>query len=704
MDTVRCPRCNKLLRANAQSCSRCGIALPAQGATRKRGGSASQSLPPSQPTSPLASPHRAGHYSGLHAEDQPFQSSFFMRIQRTSEPVAEPAPDGSSFLALETAAADAPEPELAAVADLPTYVPRRVRNTPIPQTALPPSVPRPAGKMRIRGVPLLLSAALLCFLVASGLLTLLLLAVSQAHTPGPQLLASPGELRVGDILQLQGTGFAAHRTLTLVRDDQIVLVDVRRRPLRPATDGQGAFLVHVSITSDWNIGIHRLLAHEGAHSATASFTVQAGLTGPARLQLGLSRLDLGSGFPGTRTHKDMTLINAGGGQVRWSARSEVAWLSLSPASGSFAGNALVTLTANRSGLSPQAYVGQVVFTQTGGSTFLLYVSMTVDTTPAFLALSTASLAFSGTPVQSPAGQAVVIENTGGQTLNWISGTTTADGADWLSVTPAAGALPAHTSAILLVNVNTLPLASGSYQGALSFSYAGGPSQQVAVTLAVNPPPLPVMHISAQNLSFTANQGVDPPARGLTISNTGNAPLNWAIHADASGLTYLGISPLRGSVPPAQSITVSVAPVLGSANGTITATLTVLDSDPGTAVPAQQVSVSITITSQAVITLVTGPLEFDHDQTISDTSELLVFRNSGSLPLHWALTSSAQVAWLSFDTIGGTLSAGEATYISVHCVSGQLRPGTYTLTLTLKDSDPATVVRPETVTVTLVVIA
>jgi len=628
-----------------------------------------------------------------------------MRIQRASDSDVGPTPEGSAFLALDAedlpapASDDPPLPGLEAVAELPTFVPRLARLTP-----LPPPPTRPARKLRVRGVPLFLSAALLCFLVASGLLTLLLLDASQAHTPGPQLLALPGELRVGDLLQLRGTGFAAHRQLTLQRDGQIVVVDGRRRPLKPATDAQGAFLAAVPITGDWTLGIHHLQAFEGAHSALASLTVQAGLAGPARLQLGLSRLDLGAGFPGTRTHKDITLINAGGGQVRWSARSEVAWLSLSPGGGSFAGNALVTLTADRSGLSPQAYVGQVIFTQDGGSALSLYVSMTVDTTPANLVLSTASLAFSGTPTQSPAGQAVVIENSGGQTLAWTSGTTTTDGADWLAVTPASGALPAHTSAILTVTVTTSGLALGNYQGALSLSYAGGPGQLVAVTLAVNPPPLPVMHLSLQNLSFTANQGVDPPARSFTISNTGNAPLDWAIHADASGLTYLAISPQRGSVPAGQSTTVSLAPLLGSANGTIVSSLTVQDSDPGTSVPAQRVSVSITITSQPVITLVTGPLAFDHDHTISDTSELLVFSNSGSLPLHWALTSSAQVAWLSFDTTGGTLSPGDTTYISVRCVSSQLQPGTYTLTLTLRDSDPGTVVKPETVTLTLLVTA
>jgi hypothetical protein len=555
---------------------------------------------------------------------------------------------------------------------------------------------------RVRALPVLLSAALLCFLVATGLLTLLLLSTNQARTPGPRLLALPGELRVGDTLQLSGSGFAPHHVLTLTRDGQIALVDAQKRPVRPATDAQGAFLTHVFITNGWSIGVHSLLARQGDQHASASLTVQADLAGPPQLQLGLSRLDLGAGFPGTLTHKDMALSNAGGGQVRWSASSQAAWLSLSPGSGVFAGHALVTLTVNRGGLSPQAYVGQVVFTQSGGGARSLYVLMTVATTPASLQLSTASLAFSGTSAQSPVGQTVVLANTGGQTLNWTSGTTTADGTDWLAVSPVSGTLPGHTSAVLTVNVRTLHLTLGNYQGALSLSYVGGPAQQVAVTLAVNPPPLPVMHISPQTLSFATNQGNNPPPGHLSISNSGNAPLNWVIRADASGQAYLGIAPGHGSVLPGHSATVSIAPLLGSAGGTISATLTVLDSDPATTVPTQQVRVSISITGQPVITPGATRLEFDHDQTIRDTSELLVFSNSGSLPLHWVLTASAQVAWLSVDTTAGTLAPGDTTYVSLRCVSGQLQAGTYTLTLTLKDSDPGTVVVPETVTVTLVV--
>ena len=714
MDTIRCPQCKKLLRADAQSCNRCGSVIAAGTRTRRRAGTRNgQTLAPSQPTSPLASPHRAGHYSGLHPEDQPFQSSFFLSVQRLPEPASDKA-DADTFLNAHGAQPldrqqsliwpqdEALEPFATAnreLADVPTLHPRRTHNTPLPETLLPATSQQSARQKR-RIVPVLVTASLLCFLLASGLLTFLLVRDNQAHASKPQLLVLPGELRVGDTLQLSGSGFASHHVLTLTRDTRTTILDAQGTPLRPATDAQGAFQIRVPITATWRIGVHTLQASAGNFVASTSLTIQAALDGPPRLQISASPLDLGAGNPGTLSHENITLTNAGGGQVNWSAQSNVAWLSLNPASGSFAGSAVIALTVNRANLAPQAYLGQIVFTQNGGASQVLHVSMTVNTTSANLALSSASLAFAGTPIQGPAGQTIVIQNSGGQALDWASGTTTTNGANWLSITPASGRLAAHTSAILTVSVNTHNMSLGTYQGALSFSYAGGPAQQVAVTLTISAPPQPVMHLTPQNLSFTAQQSVNPTPESFTILNSGNAPLNWVIHPDATGTNYLSISPVKGSVPPGQSANVSIAPLLGNASGTINSTLSIQDSDPGTALPTQRVNVSVAITSEPILTIVQGNQEFDDPSTPTTSTQLVIFTDTGSLPMHWALVGSAP--WLSFDVTSGTVAPGDFGFINVTCAHGTIKPGTYTATLTLKDTDANTIVAPQTITIKLVV--
>lgn len=723
METIRCPRCQKMLRVDAHSCSRCGLALPAGKSSRRRSVNHGGDTGPL--TSPPASPHRAGHYTGLHPEDQPFQSSFFLRVERPLEPEPEPLEsDVSTVLHLEDEAPTSPSyparpplareydgeeeqaPEYSALADFPTLPERRSPNTPLPETRLPFSplpARSPAGRSRI--FQWLLTGSLVCFLLATGLLAFLLVGKnqSQAQVEQPQLIAAPGEVRVGDVLQLSGKGFDPQRVVALTYDAGLPLLDARGQQILPTTDAQGAFQIHVPITTSWKIGVHALQASEGQRKITTQLTIQAAQAGPPILQLGLTRLNLGSGLPGTRAQKTLTLSNTGGGRVSWSARSSTAWLALSPSSGSFAGSMAVQLLVDRANLEPRAYLAQVDFTQEGGTTQTLYVSMTVDTTPANLVLSSASLAFAGTPAQSPAGQTIVIQNSGGQSLNWSAANTTADGGTWLSVTPSSGILPANSSAMLTVNVTTLKMAVNTYQGALSFSYAGGQTQQVAISLSVTPPPQAAIHLSAQSLNFTTNQGFDPSAQSVTIANPGNAPLNWSIQSDFNGQIYLQITPASGSVAPGQSVNVSVAPRLSSASGTIKSTLTVTDSDAGNTVPSQQIAVSIAITSQPVITLNTSRLDFAHGSSSNtDTTALLVITNTGNLPLNWTITTSAPASWLSFDSSRGNLSSGNYIYVYARCLSTGMKPGTYTVTITVKDSDAGTVVAPRSVAVTLVI--
>lgn len=741
METKRCPRCNKLLRADVEVCTRCGALVATDKGKKKRATNwlTDSALMPSQSTNPPASPHRAGHYSGLHPEDQPFQSSFFLRVQRPI-PAEMPASDdelfdedgafdeeaaeedfigGETFVEPETPSwpeeedMSAFEEEMAdddsrRLADVPTFPPNYP--SPTASTILPKAVvpfrPQPPGSGRkVRTVPILIAGSVIMFLVASSLLTFLLIGRGQASGGGPQLLATPGELRVGDALLLSGSGFHTQSIITLTRDTQEAVLDDQGSSVEVVSSAHGSFSVRVPITSSWKPGTHELRATDANQSSSsASITISLPASGPPHLQLGVSRLDLGVGNPGSVSQKNMTLTNAGGGDVTWSAKSNVAWLSLNPSSGTFAGSAVVSLKVDRSSLAPQAYLGQVVFTQDQGASQTLYVSMTVNTTPASLVLSTAALAFTGTPEQSPAGQTMTIQNSGGQALNWTAGRTTSDSFDWLSVTPASGQLPAHSSAILTVQVNTLKMPEATYQGALTFSYAGGSPQQVAVTLTVNPAPRPGIGVNPAGLNFTTNQGFNPDPQKFTLSNTGNALLNWSIQPDSNGSLFLRLSLTKGSLEAGQSVSITVTPTLGSASGPINATLTVLDSDQGSTVARVPVKVAIAITDQPVISIFTGNMEFDHTATITDEGILAIFANTGNLPLNWSIVTSPQVPWLSFDISKGTLAAGDFGFVTVYCKSSGVKPGTYTVTVTIKDTDAHTVVAPRSFTVTLKVSA
>ncbi|HVB61187.1 MAG TPA: hypothetical protein VNE61_08350, partial [Ktedonobacteraceae bacterium] len=251
MNTKRCPGCQKLLRAETGTCSRCGYVfvgaskqppkwgygpsngrkiaplIPAQAegmAFRKRMGKDRPSYstddygkPDGRPQGPPlptaythaptihgrdgqrtilpASPQRAGHYAGLHPEDQPYQSTM-LSVQQVL---------GFQAVARPPAQADVeplPSPKTdPSIDDVPTYVmPRAVRE----RTPLPPVAPRSRGRKRVLSLVLVL---LCLFLLLAGSFTAYVLMNKGSAANTLVLTAQPNQLRVGDALTLVGRGF-----------------------------------------------------------------------------------------------------------------------------------------------------------------------------------------------------------------------------------------------------------------------------------------------------------------------------------------------------------------------------------------------------------------------------------------------------------------------------------------------------------------
>src|SRR2546422_11185644 len=157
MDTKRCAYCSQLPRADAEICSLCGhaftprpqginrIVMLSEGAEsmgRSAPGGNHQGRPVSvtmsmhQRSIPPASPHRAGHYSGLHPEDQPYQSTM-LAVQRPPESQAHPPVQKEPAIEYLPAAPD-PLPDDAALsswstaASQPTEVQTQVYGRPAP--------------------------------------------------------------------------------------------------------------------------------------------------------------------------------------------------------------------------------------------------------------------------------------------------------------------------------------------------------------------------------------------------------------------------------------------------------------------------------------------------------------------------------------------------------------------------------------------
>ncbi|HEV2579773.1 MAG TPA: hypothetical protein VGT44_02880, partial [Ktedonobacteraceae bacterium] len=668
METKRCQRCHKLLRLDAQVCSLCGGHDFIAAATRSR---QTVKLPLRQveasiPSNPPASPHRAGHYSGLHPEDQPYQSSFLpvLRPPIASVIISSPVldePEAVDPFGEADAYMTMPEPY-----DPPIEKRRIATFTPLPQlrqqrgpqvvppqqvyapeaaaptqeevdveVPTPPTLPmrepsplaqRPVPRKREKKggiIPILLALSCFLFLIATTILTFLLLNNKPVPAAKPILNVYPSlPLRATDLVIISGSGFPANDQVWFTHDGK-PLIDQNGKKLEVNVFHSGNFSIQIQIPENWPVGHYTIDAvDQHGISAPVTITIEGPSPAPPKLLLSASQIDEGADKIGAVTHESLTLTNTGGGLVQWKANSDAAWLTASPNNGKFSGRAPVDIGVNRGTLAAQQYTGHLTFTQLNSQSPIslpLTVSMTViapptPTAPTLtapnLALSSAALTFSSTPFKNPVGQMLTLQNIGQQALNWTAGATTTGGGNWLLVSPSNGTLFGGAQSIVTVSAVTTGLSAGNYSGTVTFSYAGS-FASVEVTLTVALPPAPALAVQpGGGLTFNSYQGQDPPSQSFTISNPGTAPLNWGISEDANGSTYAQVSAKSGTLAAGKSIVIFVTPSIAQLSAaTIKALITVYDTDKGTTVKSQQVALTFVIINQAAITLNLNQISF-----------------------------------------------------------------------------------------------
>ena len=284
-------------------------------------------------------------------------------------------------------------------------------------------------------------------------------------------------------------------------------------------------------------GVVRKGLLNGIQIASSSTTPIA----PASLTLSSSALSFsgtaGGSNPAAQT---VNVSNAGGGTMSWSASSNQAWLTVSPASGSNAGT--LSIGTNLSGMAAGPYSGTITVSAAGatGSPKTIAVSLTVAApAPPVMTLSSASLSFSGTAGGSnPAAQTVNVSNTGSGTMSWSASSNQA----WLTVSPASGS----NAGTLSIGTNLSGMAAGPYSGTITVSAAGatGSPKTIAVNLTVAAPAPPVMTLSSASLSFSGTAGgSNPAAQTVNVSNTGSGTMSWSASSNQAWLT---VSPASGS--------------------------------------------------------------------------------------------------------------------------------------------------------------
>ena len=176
----------------------------------------------------------------------------------------------------------------------------------------------------------------------------------------------------------------------------------------------------------------------------------------------------------------VTVTNAGGGTLAWTATTSASWLSVTPASGT--APSTVSVAVSPAGLSAGTYSGAVQISAAGASNspVSIPVTLTVTAPQATLSVSPRVLTFSYTVGGAvPAAQPISISNAGGGTLSW----TAAASASWVQLSATSGTAPA-TLSVSVSPTGFWP--AGSYSATVQITAAGaaGSPASVAVSLMV----------------------------------------------------------------------------------------------------------------------------------------------------------------------------------------------------------------------------
>ncbi len=279
---------------------------------------------------------------------------------------------------------------------------------------------------------------------------------------------------------------------------------------------------------------------------------------PPALSLSSTAMDF-SGVAGgapPRSHA-LTVSNAGGGQLSWTASSDRGWLGLSQSQGDAPSTVQVQL--DTSGMSSGSYQGSLHFEAGEAGEAWLDVSLILQR-PAHLAVDPTALRFSATVGgPAPAGRSLVLSNSGGSAMAWTAQCNRA----WLSCTPAAG----DGGGQLWVEADPSGMPVGQQSGALEIRSPAADNSplSVPITLEVlpdnSPPGTPVpispehaADIETPNPELTLQNADDPDGDALTyqfeVIPVGAEEPYWTVDGVIEGIGFTSVEVVKTLNPAA----------------------------------------------------------------------------------------------------------------------------------------------------------
>jgi uncharacterized protein (TIGR03437 family) len=343
-------------------------------------------------------------------------------------------------------------------------------------------------------------------------------------------------------------------------------------------------------------------------------------------------------------------VSATGGTVNYSATasSSPSWLSVSPGSGTASPNApgTLTVTANPAGLTAAGspYSGTITVSAAGSPTVTRTVTFNVSPGPTLNTPSPSQIPFTFQVGSSPPAPVPVSITSSGGSLNYSASV----GCSWVTLTGGNGATPGT----IQVGVNPAGMAVGSYPCSVTVSATGSPSVQIMVSLTI---PRNIISASPSSLTFSCSTGSRPAAQTVTLG-TDNNPVNFSASATPS---WLSVSPASGTIPQSISISVDCSTLSQSTNGTVSVVAPAAVNSPANISVAVTVSSTVLSVSPSSLTFTPQPGSVPPAQSFSVTSTPtgLPFNITSGLGCAWAsLSPSSGSTPASITVTPGTTNA------------------------------------------------
>jgi hypothetical protein len=409
-------------------------------------------------------------------------------------------------------------------------------------------------------------------------------------------------------------------------------------------------------------------------------------------------------FGGQNPLPQLLSVSTTGGTVRFTASSADAsggsWLSISPQGvGCCFTTEAITATVNASTLAAGSYTGQITFVEYPGGTMSMTVPVILNVVSSgpFFDNVPGQLSFSLATGGSVPPQTIQIRNGGSGSLNWTGNVSTADGGNWLTLSPSSGAAPSDVAVGIVPS--RLPgggSVAGTFNGQVVFG-APGSSVTVPINVTVGSNVLKQLNPISFTMPFG---GSNPLPQVLAVASTGSTIRFTASASTATGGNWLSVAPQGVGccfTPEAMTVSVNASTL---AAGSYTGQITFTEYPSGTLSITVPVSLTVAPSGVPFFDPLPGQLSYFLKTGGTPTPQAIEIRNGGSGTLAWTLSTSTSDNgnWLTASAVSGTAPSVVTVGITkANLPGGGSIPGTFTGQLVLKAAGD-TVTIPVTVVV------